>query len=47
MKELDLTDFDWDFSDDDQAVLTKGNIILNISKEELKEFIESWEENND
>jgi hypothetical protein len=43
---IKLSDLDWDFSDEDEVTLSlpKG-IELVISRDELKDFIESWEEN--
>jgi hypothetical protein len=43
---INLSDLDWDFSDEDEVTLSlpKG-IELTISRDELKDFIESWEEN--
>jgi hypothetical protein len=45
MKEFNLSDLEWDFSDSDSVSLEVGKCILNISREELKSFIESWDEN--
>ena len=44
-KEFDLSDLEWDFSDSDSVSLEVGKYILNISREELESFIESWDEN--
>jgi hypothetical protein len=43
---IKLSDLDWDFSDEDEITLSlpKG-IELVISRDELKDFIESWKEN--
>lgn len=47
MKEFNLSDLEWDFSDSDSVSLEIGKYILNISREELDSFIESWDENNE
>lgn len=47
MKEFNLSDLEWDFSDSDSVSLEIGNYVLNISREELDSFIESWDENNE
>lgn len=44
-KEFNLSDLEWDFSDSDSVSLKINKYILNISREELKSFIESWDEN--
>jgi len=45
-KTISLSDLEWDFSDEDEVILSlpKG-IELTISKDELNDFIESWKEN--
>ena len=45
-KTINLSDLEWDFSDEDEVTLSlpKG-IELVISRDELNSFIESWEEN--
>jgi hypothetical protein len=45
-KTINLSDLEWDFSDEDEVTLSlpKG-IELVISKDELNDFIESWKEN--
>jgi hypothetical protein len=45
MKEFNLEDLEWDFSDSDSVVLKMGDVILNIKMEVLDSFIESWNEN--
>ena len=45
MKEFNLSDLEWDFSDGDSVSLEIGKYVLNISREELESFIESWDEN--
>ena len=45
MKEFNLSDLEWDFSDSESVSLVVGKCILNISREELDSFIESWDEN--
>jgi hypothetical protein len=47
MKEFNLSDLEWDFSDNESVSLKVGNCILNISREELDGFVESWNENNE
>ena len=47
MKEFNLSDLEWDFSDSDSVSLEIGKYVLNISREELGSFIESWDENNE
>lgn len=47
MKEFNLEDLEWDFSDEDNVVLKMGNVILNVERNVLKDFIESWDENWD
>jgi hypothetical protein len=45
MKKIKLSDLDWDFSDSDVVELKIGNVILEIERKELDDFIESWDEN--
>jgi hypothetical protein len=45
MKEFNLSDLEWDFSDSDSVSLKVGKHILHISREELNSFIEDWDEN--
>ena len=45
MKEFNLSDLEWDFSDSDSVSLKVGKYILHISREELDSFIEDWDEN--
>jgi len=45
MKEFNLSDLEWDFSDSDSVSLKVGKSILHISREELDSFIEDWDEN--
>jgi len=45
MKEFNLSDLEWDFSDNESVSLEIGKYVLNISREELESFIESWDEN--
>jgi hypothetical protein len=45
MKEFNLSDLEWDFSDSKSVSLEIGKYVLNISREELESFIESWDEN--
>jgi hypothetical protein len=45
MKEFNLSDLEWDFSDSESVSLEIGKYVLNISREELESFIESWDEN--
>jgi hypothetical protein len=45
MKEFNLSDLEWDFSDGNSVVLKLGDVILNIDRDELEDFIESWDEN--
>ena len=47
MKEFNLSDLEWDFSDCECVPLKVGNCILNITRDELEGFIESWNENCD
>jgi hypothetical protein len=47
MKEFNLSDLEWDFSDNESVSLEIGKYVLNISREELNSFIESWDENNE
>jgi hypothetical protein len=43
---INLSDLEWDFSDEEEVTLfLPRGIELVISKGELKDFIESWEEN--
>ena len=42
---IKLSDLDWDFSDSDVVELKIGNVILEIERRELDDFIESWDEN--
>jgi hypothetical protein len=46
MKEFNLSDLEWDFSNGDSVSLKIGKYILNISRDEINDFIESWDENN-
>ena len=43
----DEVDNDDDFSDNESVSLEIGKYVLNISREELNSFIESWDENNE
>jgi hypothetical protein len=45
MKEFNLSDLEWDFSDGNSVVLKLGDVILNIDRDELDDFIGSWDEN--
>ena len=45
MKSVKLSDLDWDFSEGNEVELKIGNKILVISRGELEDFIESWNEN--
>lgn len=45
MKEFNLSDLEWDFSDGNSVVLKLGDVILNIDRDELEDFIDSWDEN--
>ena len=45
MKNVKLSDLDWDFSEGNEVELKIGNKILVISRGELEDFIESWDEN--
>ena len=45
MTSVKLSDLDWDFSEGNEVELTIGNKILIISRDELNDFIESWDEN--
>jgi hypothetical protein len=45
MKEFNLSDLEWDFSDGNSVVLKLGDVILNIGRDELEDFIDSWDEN--
>jgi hypothetical protein len=47
MKEFNLSDLEWDFSDNESVSLEIGKYVLNISRGELESFIESWDENNE
>ena len=43
---INLSDLEWDFSDGEEVTLSlPRGIELVISKGELKDFIESWDEN--
>jgi hypothetical protein len=44
-KIIKLSDLEWDFSEGDEIELEIGNKILVISRDELNDFIESWDEN--
>ncbi len=39
-----LKDTEWDFSDEDMVELKVGNTILVLTRDELNDFIESWDE---
>ena len=45
MKQVLLSDLEWDFSDQDEVELKVGNTILVLTRDELNSFIESWDEN--
>ena len=45
MKQVLLSDLEWDFSDEDMVELKVGNTILVLTRDELNDFIESWDEN--
>ena len=45
MKSVKLSDLDWDFSEGNEVELKIGNKILVISRGELEDFVESWNEN--
>jgi len=45
MKQVLLSDLEWDFSDQDEVELKVGNTILVLTRDELNDFIESWDEN--
>ena len=45
MKQVLLSDLEWDFSDQDEVELKVGNTILVLTRDELNSFIESWNEN--
>lgn len=45
MKQVLLSDLEWDFSDKDEVELKVGNTILVLTRDELNDFIESWDEN--
>ena len=45
MKQVLLSDLEWDFSDEDMVELKVGNTILVLTRDELNNFIESWDEN--
>ena len=44
-KNVRLSDLEWDFSEGTEIELKIGNKILVISRDELNDFIESWDEN--
>jgi hypothetical protein len=44
-KKIKLSDLEWDFSEGNEIELKIGNEILVISRDELDDFIESWDEN--
>ena len=44
-KNVKLSDLEWDFSEGNEIELKIGNKILVISRDELNDFIESWDEN--
>ena len=44
-KSVKLSDLEWDFSEGNEIELKIGNEILVISRYELDDFIESWDEN--
>jgi hypothetical protein len=44
-KSKKLSDLEWDFSEGNEIELKIGNEILIISRDELDDFIESWDEN--
>jgi len=45
MKEFNLEDLEWDFSEGNVVVLKMGDVVLNIERNVLDGFIESWDEN--
>ena len=45
MKQVLLSDLEWDFSDEDMVELKVGKTILVLTRDELNDFIESWDEN--
>jgi hypothetical protein len=45
MKEFNLEDLEWDFSEGNVVVLKMGDVVLNIERNVLDSFIESWDEN--
>jgi len=45
MKQVLLSDLEWDFSDKDEVELKVGNTILVLTRDELNDFIKSWDEN--
>lgn len=44
-KSIKLSDLEWDFSEGNEIELKIGNEILVINRDELNDFIESWDEN--
>ena len=45
MKEFNLEDLEWNFSEGNYVELKMGDVILNINRDVLNDFIESWDEN--
>jgi hypothetical protein len=45
MKSVKLSDLDWDFSEGNEVELKIGGKILVISRDELSDFVRSWDEN--
>ena len=45
MKEFNLEDLEWNFSEGNYVELKMGGVVLNINRDVLNDFIESWDEN--
>ena len=45
MNEFNLEDLEWNFSEGNYVELKMGGVVLNINRDVLNDFIESWDEN--